>query len=266
MYKRQRVADWSTQALCSVSHTGSWRLWRTAGPATCPPRAAGHTATEPCSRTGSPGRCAWTRLLANMAHVATLAISDTYVHNSIQVISTLYKMRNTNQYQCCSLANFSWSNNAVAEHTQYYDCGPKGKSVQHTAVLKCSDCSKTNMGTVSVSGRTWGRVTLYTLWCVLNPSLNGEETAQLFQTVLTKMVWNPFTLIFLFMVKNIRACRLFQITTLVLYTMLGVMTTRVRLHLHAPLWQSMLVNSMVPSWHFLGSSLYSLGRPSGAYL
>lgn len=76
----------------------------------------------------------------------------------------------------------------MAEHTQYYDCGPKGKSVQHTAVLKCSDCSKTNMGTVSVSGRTWGRVTLYTLWCVLNPSLNGEETAQLFQTVLTKMV------------------------------------------------------------------------------
>lgn len=141
LYKRQRVADWSTQARCWVSHTGSWRLWRTAGPATCPPRAAGHTATEPCSRTGSPGRCAWTRLLANMAHVAPLAISDTYVHNSIQVISTLYEMRNTNQYQCCSLANFSWSNNAVAEHTQYYDCGPKGKSVQHTAVLKCSDCT-----------------------------------------------------------------------------------------------------------------------------
>lgn len=108
----------------------------------------------------------------------------------------LYEMRNTNQYQSCSLANFSWSTNAVAEHTQYYDCGPKGKSVQHTAVLKCSDCTAKQTWVLFWSLGECGAVShssLHSMVCVavsphLNPSLNGEETAQLFQAVLTKMV------------------------------------------------------------------------------
>lgn len=135
---------WSTQAGYCVSHTGSWSLWHTAGPATCPPRGADHTATEPCSRTGSPGRCAWTRLLANTMYVATLAISDTYVQNTIQVISMLYEMRNINQYQSCSLAYFSLSNNVCGwTHSRLSTTtvAPKASQSQPTAVLKCSDCT-----------------------------------------------------------------------------------------------------------------------------
>ncbi len=36
--------------------------------------------------------------------------------------------------------------------------------------------------------------------------------------------------------------------------------------LPTPLCASILVNSMVPSWHLFGSSLYSFGTPSGEYL
>lgn len=48
--------------------TWSWSLWHTGGPAAGPPTVAGHSTTEPCSNSGSPGRCAYRELQPNKQH------------------------------------------------------------------------------------------------------------------------------------------------------------------------------------------------------
>lgn len=51
-----------------VSPTWFWSLSRRGGPAACPPRAGVHTATEPCSNTGSPGHSAYMQLEPNQKY------------------------------------------------------------------------------------------------------------------------------------------------------------------------------------------------------